>query len=282
MNQADIENKVNNSYIVCLSPQIGKNNVNPDDTFDIMAYLYCEHNGHTILNYTLFIRVEDLNYFCDTQVEEYGGNYFGYTTINQTRNYFYVRYNDEDDNRTFFEQVPFYDTNVIVFDSNYIEVSETSYPNISHCNYPNGLISIKGMVEGTIKITTYSYHFMTHFLYLNSESFESGNIPIKIPEDKSWTVISPNIVGNIIIGGECICGNVKDFLTYLQSAKTCGQKLSLSNETALKLYILNDDKKYTNKLDELKNNLYEVFEADQPLNIQIINLIDEEGKIIYR
>ena len=281
MNQADIEFRVNNSYIVCLSPQIGKNNVNPDDTFDIMAYIYGEYNGHNIL--TLFIRVEDLDYFCDTQVEEYGGKYFGYTTINQTRNYFYMLYNDEDDNRTVLEQVPFDEiSNVIVFDSNYIEVSETSYPNISHCNYPNGLISIKGMVEGTIKITTYSKHFMTHFLYLNSESFEASNIPIKIPEDKSWTVISPNIVGNIIIGGECICGNVKDFLTYLQSAKTCRQKLSLSNETALKLYILNDDKKYTNKLDELKINLYEVFEADQPLNIQIINLIDEEGKIIYK
>lgn len=284
MNRNDIIHKVHSSDIICLSSQLGKNNVNPDEAFNIMAYIWLNYLGHNTYTYTLFIRIEDLDYFCDTQVEYYCGYPYAYTNINGTRNYFYERYNDEDDNRTIAGEVQFDKiSSVIIIDSSYNEVSEKDCPNITQCNYPaKGIISIKGIAEGTDKITTYNYHFTTHYLYLNSESFKIGYTPIKLPEDKQWTVISPNIIGNIIIGGECICGNVKDFLTYSQSAKNTGQKLFLSDEFALNLCIINDDKNYASKLNELKTNLYEAFEAEQALDIEIINFIDENGKIVYK
>lgn len=284
MNQNDIIHKIQNANIICLSPQIGKNNINPDEAFNIMSYIYFEYLGHNTYTYTLFIRIEDLDYFCDTQIEEYCGYRYGYTNINGKRNYFYERYNDDDDTRTIAREVHFDEiSRIIIIDSSYNEISEKECMNISHCNFPaKGIISIKGTVEDAVKITTYNYHFITKYLYLNSESFNIGYSPINLQENKQWTVISPNIVGNIILGVECICGNVKDFLTYLQSAKNAGMKLYYADNFALKLCILNNDKNYANKLNELITNLYESFDSSQALDIEIINFIDETGKIVYK
>lgn len=271
-----LENK--KSRQIYLSASI---DINDDsDIINIMCYIFTNYHG-PINSYTLYLNTDDLDYFCDTHIEIINGQKYLYTTDNNKKYYFFAR---NDISNTIDIMSPYDIHEIIVIDSNY-NIIRTRKMYKSHTYNGKsfyGCTSIRGLVDGTKQITTYCTKYETRYLYLNSESFDVGYAPIKLPKDYHWTVISPNIIGAVIIGWCCICGNVKDFLTYLQSAKIINQPMFVSDEWSLNICIINDDKNYANKLDELKTNLYEAFGPAQALDIQIINLINEDGKIIYK